>query len=164
MSESDYQRGLRGGDCRVSISNYERWSDWKAGHDAYEREQDARDEARIMQTLTPAEQIARINARIKAREIEEVASARDERARKVAERERDHDNAVKQAVLGVFLILGLCCPVGLIAGFILKWTVGVPVLVTFIASLAIAWWRISVEVVREYKDGEEKRRKEIGGG
>jgi uncharacterized oligopeptide transporter (OPT) family protein len=164
MSESDYQRGLRGGECRVSISDYERWSDWKAGHDAYEREQDAADEARIMQTLTPAEQRARIKARIKALEIEAVASARVERARRAAERERAHGNAVSQAVLGVILLLGLCLVVGIIAGFILKWIVGIPVFVTFLGSLAIAWWRISVEVVRPYKDGEEKRRKEVDGG
>jgi len=40
MSEEDYQRGLRGGDCPVSISDWERWSDWKAGNRVYEREQE----------------------------------------------------------------------------------------------------------------------------
>jgi len=37
MSEEDYQRGLRGGDCPVSISEWERYSDWKAGYDEYDR-------------------------------------------------------------------------------------------------------------------------------
>ena len=47
---------------------------------------------------------------------------------------------------------------------------GVPVAVgvAVIGSLAFAWWRISVEVVREYKDSEEKseekRLKQVGGG
>jgi hypothetical protein len=68
MSESDYQRGLRGGECNVSISDHERWNDWKTGRDEREREQDARDEALIIKTLTPAEQVARIDARIAARE------------------------------------------------------------------------------------------------
>jgi hypothetical protein len=71
---------------------------------------------------------------------------------------------VSQAVLGVFLILGGCCVLGIIAGFILKWIVGIPLFVTLLGALAIAWWRISVEVVRPYKDGEEKRLKQFGRG
>jgi uncharacterized Zn finger protein (UPF0148 family) len=37
VSEDDYQRGLRGGDCLVTFSEWERFSDWKAGYDEYER-------------------------------------------------------------------------------------------------------------------------------
>jgi hypothetical protein len=37
MSEEDYQRGLRGGGCPVSISDWERYSDWKAGSDEHDR-------------------------------------------------------------------------------------------------------------------------------
>lgn len=80
-----------------------------------------------------------------------------------AVRKRDHDQAVSQAVLGVFLVLGVCFVGGLIAcgvvaaiASILGWNVGVSVAVVFVGMLAIAWWRISVEVVRHYKDSETK--------
>lgn len=53
MAESNYERGLRGGDFIIS-SDPQAWQDWKDGHDAYlsnirarEREQDAQDDALI---------------------------------------------------------------------------------------------------------------------
>jgi hypothetical protein len=55
MSEEDYQRGLRGGDCPVSTHDWERWSDWKAGNREYERRQEAEARAFLLETMTPAE-------------------------------------------------------------------------------------------------------------
>ena len=50
MSEQDYQRGRRGGPADVSISDWERWKDWKAGHDEWEREQEDGDFERVLRT------------------------------------------------------------------------------------------------------------------
>src|SRR6185369_13212853 len=50
MSEHDYQRGRRGGPANVSISDWERWKDWKAGHDEWEREQEDGDFERVLRT------------------------------------------------------------------------------------------------------------------
>ena len=50
MSEHDYQRGRRGGTANVSISDWKRWKDWKAGHDEWEREQDDGDFERVLAT------------------------------------------------------------------------------------------------------------------
>jgi hypothetical protein len=50
MSELDYQRGRRGGPADVSISDWERWKDWKAGHDEWEREQEDGDFERVLRT------------------------------------------------------------------------------------------------------------------
>src|SRR5271157_1991246 len=105
MSESDYQRGLRGAEYNGSISDFERWNDWKTGRDERERLQDISDEALIMQTLTPAEQIARIDARVAARKAKEVAEEIARLERRVHERERSHNDEVKGLFLtAVFLL------------------------------------------------------------
>src|SRR5271157_366823 len=105
MSESDYQRGLRGAEYNGSISDFERWNDWITGRDERERLQDISDEALIMQTLTPAEQIARIDARVAARKAKEVAEEIARLERRVHERERSHNDEVKGLFLtAVFLL------------------------------------------------------------
>ena len=50
MSEDDYQRGLRGGPCNVSRNDWDRYSDWKAGHDEWEKRQDNEDVKRALET------------------------------------------------------------------------------------------------------------------
>lgn len=68
MAESDYQRGLRGGNCRIS-KNPQAWDDCEEGYRnreqnlqnaqrAREAEQDDRDEASYLSVLTPIEKIA----------------------------------------------------------------------------------------------------------
>lgn len=42
MAEEDYNRGRRGGDAKVSIDDWDRYRDWKTGHDEWEKEQDDR--------------------------------------------------------------------------------------------------------------------------
>jgi hypothetical protein len=58
MAEEDYQRGLRGGPARVT-TEYDRWSDWKAGYSEYERQLDQEIDA----LLPPEEAAARSEAR-----------------------------------------------------------------------------------------------------
>ena len=50
MSEHDYQRGRRGGPANISVSDWERWKDWKSGHDEWEREQEDGDFERVLHT------------------------------------------------------------------------------------------------------------------
>lgn len=98
-----------------------------------------------------------------AEAAEHIRTASVRAAAASAERKRAHDKDWSQAVLGVFLILGGFFVIGIIAGYILKWIFGIPLFVTFLVGLALAWWRISVEVVRPYKAGEEKRLKQVRG-
>ena len=78
MSEHDYQRGRRGGPADVSISDWERWKDWKAGHDEWEREQEDGDFERLL--LIGDKNL--INAEMRRRE--------EERERKLAALDRRH--------------------------------------------------------------------------
>ena len=119
MSESDYQRGLRGGSCNVSIGDHERWDDWKTGRDEYERQQNERDEVRIVQTLTKPEQIARIDARIKARHAGELASELAELERRANDREFAHNRDIKDLVLTSTFLLVVFFVGGAIGGAIL---------------------------------------------
>lgn len=50
MAEEDYNRGRRGGDARVSISDWERYKDWKTGHEEWEQEQEDKDFENILAT------------------------------------------------------------------------------------------------------------------
>lgn len=168
MSESDYQRGLRGGSCPVSISDWERWSDWKEGNREYERLLDEEIESNLAAVSTPKENIARINARIAASEVKEVASTQDSLPRRAAARQKADSDATSSLVLGFFLIFGGCAIIGTIvgavAGLILKWTAGAPFTVTFVGTMVlatvIAVWRFQVESLQEYHDGKKKRAKE----
>jgi hypothetical protein len=160
MSESDYQRGLRGGDARVSISDSDRWSDWKAGNREYERLQDEEAEANLAALSTPKENIARINKRIAESDVREVADTQAELPRRAAARQAAHDDDIGQLRLGFFLIGAGCLVVGTVAGFILKWILGIPILVTILALFALGAWWLSVSELAPYNEKEEKRAKE----
>jgi Flp pilus assembly protein TadB len=160
MSESDYQRGLRGGPADVSISDYQRWRDWKAGHDAYERALDDADEERYLAILSPEERIARINARMKERESERVAADQRHRQLRQEARRRADDDALKGVFVGVCLVLAVCWVVGVVVGVLLQAILRLPFIITFLAATGIAWWRIQVEVIDEYRRAREKRRRE----
>lgn len=118
MSEEDYQRGLRGGPERVSISDWERWKDWKAGHDEYERRQEEEDDALFAAAYTPEENSARLLARIDAREKanEEKLARMYEEERRYNENERKREEASSSVGCGVFISV-LCVVGGLIAGW-----------------------------------------------
>lgn len=112
MSEEDYQRGLRGGPEGVSISDWERWQDWKAGHDEYERRQEAEDDALFAEVYTPQENSARLLARIEARE-----KANEEKLARMYEEERrynENERRRKEASngLGCVVFIGVLCYVG----------------------------------------------------
>ena len=160
MSESDYQRGLRGAECNVSIGDHERWNDWKTGHDEFEREQDARDEVLLAQTLTKGEQIARIDARVRARKAEELASAIANLEHKAEERERAHNDDIKSIKYRILFLLILFFIIGIIVGAILYLIFKIPVVITILGSLAIGYWVLSVEDLRPYKIAEGKRQKD----
>ena len=48
MAEEDYNRGRRGGATKVSIHDWERYQDWKTGHDEWEQEQEDKDFENIL--------------------------------------------------------------------------------------------------------------------
>ncbi|MEK6299132.1 MAG: hypothetical protein AABO41_00295 [Acidobacteriota bacterium] len=98
-----------------------------------------------------------------AEEAERIRTDAIRAAARETELIRAHNKAYKQAVLGVCLIFGGFFVIGIIAGYILEWIFGIPRFVTGLVTVALAWWRITVEVVRPYKTGEEKRLKQLGG-
>lgn len=138
MSEADYQRGLRGGDCPVSISEFERWRDWKAGRDAYESAQEEEAEARMAEFETPAEKLARIDARMRASDdaLAKLDRLEREHRREAQERKQRDDSTVMFAVPTACLSVGFV--VGIVAGYILKWIFNIPVAATLVATLVIA--------------------------
>jgi F0F1-type ATP synthase assembly protein I len=138
MSEADYQRGLRGGDCPVSIREFARWQDWKAGRDAYESAQAAEADARMAEFLTPAELQAEMAARMRELDAKMASLERQERQnRKYSqERKRSEDRTVTIAVPAACLSIGFVA--GIIGGYILKWIFGIPVVVTVVGSLIVA--------------------------
>jgi len=75
LSEHDYRRGRRGGPADVSISDWERWKDWKAGHDEWEREQEDGDFERVLRVGDKN----LINAEMRRREEERELAALDRR-------------------------------------------------------------------------------------
>ena len=112
MSEHDYQRGLRGGDCNVSTNDWERWRDWKAGHDAYHRQKDAESEGIIMESMTAKERDAYCYERI--REIDEKLNRDLERMRIRAKEEKEkgtRDELSSNQAFKVFLGVWLLCAV-----------------------------------------------------
>lgn len=120
MSEDDYQRGLRGGPARVSTSDdWDRWQDWKAGHDEYERMQEEEDEARFAEVSTPEETTARVLAAIAVREKanEEKLARMYEAERYYAENERKRKAEASSS--GCVVFIGVLCLIGgLVAGVI----------------------------------------------
>jgi hypothetical protein len=143
-------RSLKAGASRCPLCRGEVASDyWNAVRAKEKVEAEAAAERkRAMQAAAAAEQIRTAPARAAAAN---------------AERKRAHNEAVKQAVVAVFLVLGGCGVFGLIAccivafiAFILNWNVGVSVLVTFIIALAITCWLVPVEAMRIYNGAKSR--------
>jgi hypothetical protein len=157
MSEADYQRGLRGGPCRVSISDYAQWSDWKAGNDEYERHMEAEDEVRLAALCTPAENLERINARMISREAAEFASACPAFDEKEGARNHNHCAELRATIMAVILIAGIGLPFIALVGFLLKWIVEPPALVILLSLMVFVVWHFTSEMVKSYRKGEQKR-------
>lgn len=138
MSEADYQRGLRGGDCPVSISEYGRWKDWKAGHDEYERRMEEEDDARYIKTLSPSEKVAWLNERIAHIDAKQASREAYEREYEVQRQQRKRRDAVATSVGVPAVCLSVGLVAGIVVGYPLKWFYAVPVPVTVIIILVIA--------------------------
>lgn len=128
MYESDYERGLRGGLCNVNSStDWERYRDWKAGHDEYERRMEAEDEERYAVHLSPAERVARINERLARLDSKEREHRNLERrwAQEGIER-RQRARMIDNVLLVLFLVvaIGLGCLVGAVVGGIVRFLAG----------------------------------------
>lgn len=165
MAESDYQRGLRGGDCQVSVSDHKRYFDWAAGRDAYQKAQDERIEALITNSMTPSELAAHYEKRNREYEIERQVDAdrrekyrREEKERAYVKLESDRSFIIILAIV-YFIVF-------LIIGYILKWFLGIfnvniSVFVILIISIAIASIPIW-QSENSYKKDKEKLRKQYG--
>lgn len=94
MSEEDYHRGRRGGDAKVSISDWERWKDWKAGHDEWEEEQDNED---VERALEAGDQDL-INRQMLRRELER--QRQEGYIKEEEQRYRERENNKKQEAAG----------------------------------------------------------------
>lgn len=94
MSEYDYQRGRRGGACNVSISDWERYKDWMAGYDEWEREQGDADFERIL--ATGNDELIKSEQRRRWEEGERKLAALDRRAElyRESERKRKQDTSI----------------------------------------------------------------------
>ncbi len=112
MSESDYQRGLRGGSCPVSIHEYERWKDWKDGNDAYERAQEKQDEENYMSLLSHEEKMKRLDEKLKeinqkeARRLEYEAESQINRKKQAFKREEGIYNT---AIIAICVSTPIIC-------------------------------------------------------
>lgn len=112
MSESDYQRGLRGGSCPVSIHEYERWKDWKDGNEAYERAQEKQDEEYYMSLLSPEEKRKRLDYKIKeinqkeTKRLEYEAKSQMNRRKQAFKREADIYNT---SVISICVLTPIIC-------------------------------------------------------
>ena len=134
MAEEDYQRGLRGGPSRVTSHEYDRWSDWKAGYDEYERRLDREIEG----FLDPQEAAARSEARYRdeMRKIERRESLWRDSRREELERDRHSNNILTIVIPLVSLVVAVV--VGAVTGAVLKWLFGIPRGVTFSVAITIA--------------------------
>lgn len=162
MSETDYQRGLRGGGCNVSIGDTERYLDWAAGRDERARRLEAEDEERIMQVLTPAEQIARIDTHRKQREAEEekeLVSAKTLAGERIQRREHDRRVDKFSLLVTVIFAVGAGCIAGLIVGGVLL-IFGVPFVLGFGATLILVSYIAIQHDVRIDAEKEKDRIKE----
>ena len=117
MSEEDYQRGLRGGDAPVSMSEWDRWKDWKAGHDEYERAQEEEDEALIAEFSTPEQNLARFEEGFREREKkrDEKLAALDRADREWREAEKRRAERSGLGCMVLVFVTALCFIGGLIA-------------------------------------------------
>ena len=169
MSESDYQRGLRGGESRVSISDWDRYSDWKAGRDSRERQEDAEDEERLMQYLTPEEQTKRLNEKIAEYKLEEKRLNERERKYKKDEKERAFKAAEEMRNTGITITIVFSLLIIPIVGFLIQWLLqlfiqipsgfiwGFDIVVIIIAIIVISsqYKRETNQAIRKYGERDK---------
>ncbi len=123
MSELDYQRGLRGGNC----INYDgqHYTDWFAGYQEYERKQkdrDFREELEMDKYYSPEEQTERHKIRQAEREREIAEIHRHYEERKISDKEDAYKRADENKSIGLNLLLSSFAFFSiLIGGYILQW-------------------------------------------
>lgn len=163
MSEHDYQRGLRGGDCQ----NYEgeAYRDWYAGMLEYERGQkeiENQDERNYQSTLSREELIKRTteNYTKSAREYERV---KEDQAGHWKE---EKENAYKKAEIEYSLIFMelFFAFVFLIAGGIIQWFLGlfkveIPTFAIWIIPIILVIYGIWTAINASNKALEEAEKK-----
>lgn len=165
MSESDYQRGLRGGECQVSISDHDRYFDWAAGRDAYQKARDERIEALLTNSMNSEELSAYYEKKNKEYEREEQAANAIRLKYKNQDKEKAYVALEKGRSTGIILAV-IYFPVFLVAGYILRWFLGVfsvniPVFAIWIISIGLASI-IIFEGESNYKKDKERIRRQYG--
>lgn len=166
MSEQDYQRGLRGGNC----INYDgqHYTDWYAGYQEYERqrkEKEFREELEMDKFYSPEEQTERYKRRQAEREREIAEIQRNYENSKAKDKERAYKNADKEKSSGIWVTV-IVFFVILIVGYIVKWffnlfSVNIPSVVIWGLDILIAIFGIS-ESNRVYKKDLEEAKRRYG--
>jgi len=166
MSEQDYQRGLRGGNC----INYDgqHYTDWFAGNQEYERQQkdrDFREELEMDKYYSPEEQTERFKRRQAERERETAEIQRHYDERWKSDKERAFKNADDNKSIGLNLGLSAIPFFAiLIGGFIIRWFLGlfkihipsIVILVLAILPVILIFRESHIHYNKEIKEANEK--------
>lgn len=159
MSESDYQRGLRGGSCPVSIHDYDRWRDWKDGNDKYEEEQDRIAEESLLQLLPEKEKINRLQNRFIEIQNKENKRIEDEAKYQIKRKSNAFENAKKEHESAINIIIVTITILAVTGALIFVFIFNNSPLLPLIGGIIFIWYNINKQNSNYKKQLEELNKK-----